>query len=144
LGHAFRVGGSPASPVGGLGSGDRGRLGERLDIVREEPPQVDVRTAATETAPVEPVTKTDVSEMVGKFKQFIVAAEAMKNLLFQRLAARTVTVDPKVDPGVRTAIRRLFGVNSSTITTDMFKEALKLRAELTAAGRVTPNAGPVA
>jgi len=105
----------------------------RADLVveRQEPPQVIIvrEESAPETSTVMPA-KIWVTETAEKFQDFIAAAEEMKKVLGRKIQNRRVTVPSSNNPMVRNAIRRLFGVDSETVTYEMFQEALRIRSEI--------------
>jgi hypothetical protein len=136
LAHVFQVGDSKRLGTR-LSLTDQELLSADLSVAYEEPEQEYVPPAKSQASVTDATTeKKRVEEAIQKFQNVLKAGEKLQELLGQRLQTYTVTVDPRSDPSVRTAIRRLFGVDSSTITYEMFKEALRLRSELIIQGRM--------
>jgi len=118
------------------------KITESLTVEREEPEQLWSNLESSEQAFfVE--EKERISLAIQKFKDFLDAAEQIKEVLEVRLQHRKVIVDPTKRPDVIESIRRLFGKNTNVITYEMFKEALELRSKLITERRqnlnVTPN-----
>lgn len=110
-------------------------LGETLTVPQVQPPQI-AAPHSTLPAEVPPVTsnKEWINEMVGKLDTLVAAAEALKSVLGKKIEARRVQVLSSTNPAVRNAIRRLFALDSDTVTYEMFKQALAWRSELTKEG----------
>lgn len=153
LGHSFGVVLPPVSIQTTGSCGHRFTVPSRPVLINDISTERETLLANTTVQYVEPaqvrtviepqVTElsTEISEKqrieiaIENFQQFIKAAEEMQKVVGERLKNRTVRVDPKTNPDVREAIRRLFGINSDEITYDMFKKCLELRSALLAAGR---------
>ncbi len=132
LGHEFTVP-SITKLVGG--STDFNLFSENLNVLREEPEQLLVEPISREPAEEVPSEQQRTEDMVIKLQEFILAAAQMQQVLGEKLKKRRITVDPKFNPAARDAIRRLFGEDSSTITYDMYKQALEWRSKLLEEGR---------
>jgi hypothetical protein len=137
LGHTFGV--LPRrKKFDNLQDSDLERLSEQLDVTREEPKQLSVEAKSAEEVKAEAkAAKARIQETIDKFGEVIKAGEQMKILLKKKLENRTVRVDPNKNPAVRDAIRRVFGINSDTITYDMFEKALEIRSKLSKEGRAS-------
>lgn len=136
LAHVFQVGESKQLGSA-LSSSDKELLAADLSVTFEEPEQEFIPLMKSQVAVTDELTeKKRIEEAIGRFKNVISAGEKMQELLGKKLQSRTVTVDPRKDPTVRMAIRRMFGIDESTITYEMFKEALRLRSELILQGRM--------
>jgi hypothetical protein len=133
LGHEFAIP-TPSKLIQTVQKNDQDKFVEDLAIEREEPEQIEMIPVAIE--PIElPTEKQRIDGAIEDLKEYLVAAEEMQRVLGEKLKNRRVTVDPKQNPAVRDAIRRLFGEDSNTITYNMYKEALRLRSELLTEGR---------
>ena len=133
LGHQFYVlGGQIQSSE--LDQPDKDLLGNDLFIDREEPDQITSVVSPEDVLP-EVTEQQRVEKAIEKFDEWLIAADKMAQVLGNKLDNRQVKVDATKNPAVRAAIRRLFGVDSDTITYDMFKKALELRSDLEKQGR---------
>ena len=134
LGHQFSV---PPRPkvANRLSRGDASKLVEGLGVAREEPEQLKVSPIDIGESVEEATDQQRIEDSIQKLQEWMVAAEQMQLVLGDRLKDRHIRIDSKKNPAVRDAIRRLFGVDSDTITYDMFKKALKWRSELLKEGR---------
>ena len=126
-------------PIEDLPGSDLAKLQENLDVVREKPEQLivapDVSDAQIKPPLTENLNQQKINALITRFQNFIGAAEELQDILGEQLKDYTVTVDPRLDPSVRDAIRRLFGQNSSTITYEMFRQVLRWRSQMLAEGR---------
>jgi len=136
LAHVFQVGESKQLGTA-LNASDKDLLNADLSVTYEEPAQEFIPSAGSQKAITDETTeKKRIEEAIQRFNNVIKAGEKLQELLGKKLQERTVTVDPRKDPAVRMAIRRLFGIDSATITYEMFKEALKHRSNLILQGRI--------
>jgi len=133
VGHTFSVPPAP-SIIGRLPEEDRERLYEEELPEPQEERQIFVEQAEQQEE-VAISAKQQLEDTIQNLKDFIGAAEEMQMVLADKLKNRRVRVDPRKNPAVREAIRRLFGVDSDTITYDMFKQALELRSKIAEEGR---------
>jgi hypothetical protein len=134
LGHQFTIP-SPARTSRAVQDEDLSKLVEDLTVLREEPEQIEVEPVSREPAEEVPTEQQRIEQTIVELQEWLVAAAQMQKVLGEKLKDRRVTVDPKLNPGVRDAIRRLFGVDSNTITYDMYKQALEMRTKLLEEGR---------
>jgi hypothetical protein len=134
LGHQFTV------PLIGriidtIPDDDLAKLSEGLSVLREEPEQLPQEPISREPAEEVPTEQQRIENRVNELQEWLIAAAQMQKVLGEKLKDRRVTVDPKVNPAPRDAIRRLFGEDSSTITYEMYKKALEWRSKLLEEGR---------
>jgi len=136
LGYRFNVP-PPRRTASGVSANDRQRFAENLAVERDEPSQLLVVPEPRETAEADEITtkKEQLSAAIAKFEDFLGAAEQMQKLLGEKLKNRQVRIDPKKNPALREAIRRVFGIDSDTVTYDMFKQALEMRSKMVQEGR---------
>jgi hypothetical protein len=114
----------------GLSEGDLGKLQEGLGIEREEPEQIDIRYPELPEQEPEVAPEDQLAEQKTKFEEWLKAAEEMKIALGEKLKDRTVKVDPETNPALRDSIRRVFNKDTTTITYDMFEQALNMRSAI--------------
>lgn len=134
LGHQFNV--LPRrKTMGSIPEGDLTKLSEELGVFREEPEQLQVEPVSREPAEEQPTEQQRIEDAVNDLQEWLVAAAQMQKVLGEKLKDRRVTVDPKRNPAVRDAVRRLFGEDSSTVTYEMYKQALEWRSKLLEEGR---------
>jgi hypothetical protein len=114
---------------------DLDKFTEDLAIEREEPEQLKVVPVSDAQASEKVTEQAMVEDAITNLQEWLVAAAQMQTILGEKLKDRRVTVDPKRNPAVRDAIRRLFGEDSNTITYDMYKKALEWRSEVLKEGR---------
>lgn len=126
-------------PIEDLSGADILKLQENLEVVRDKPEQLKVVPDPTlvqaKSADQEDGSVQQIDDLIKRFQNFIAAAEETQDMLGARLKDHTVTVDPRLTPQVRDAIRRLFGINSTTITYEMFRQVLRWRSEMLTQGR---------
>lgn len=136
LAHVFQVGTSKQLGSA-LSFSDQELLNADLSVAYEEPAQEIVPPVKSQVAITDDNTEQRrTEEGIERFMNVIKAGEKLQELIGKKLQSHTVTVDPRTDPSVRTAVRRMFGIDSSTITYEMFKEALRLRSQLIVQGRM--------
>ncbi len=120
---------------GKLEEQDKSTLYSTLIAEREEPDQVFIEPEKV-SAEKEPLTDQQwILESIDKWKKWLTAAKKLKETLGLKLKDRKVRVDPSVNPTVRDAIRRLFGIDSDTITYEMFQKCLEIRSKITQENR---------
>jgi hypothetical protein len=134
LGHQFTV--PPRTrTIDLIPENDLAKLSEELGVLREEPEQLQVEPVLRGPAEEQPTEQQRIEDAVNNLQEWLVAAAQMQKVLGEKLKNRRITIDPKRNPAVRDAIRRLFGEDSSTITYDMYKQALEWRSKLLEEGR---------
>ena len=134
LGHKFTIP-SITSLRQEIPQQDQLKLTEGLAITREEPEQLLVEPVSRGAVEEKPTEQQRAEKSIGDMEEWLIAAAQMQKVLGEKLKNRTVTVDPKRNPAVREAIRRLFGEDSGTITYEMYKKALEWRTQLIEEGR---------
>jgi hypothetical protein len=129
VGHSFRVA-IPLPPITPVTDADADKLAESLEVTRKEPDQLDVPVVIEPEEEEEVAPEDRLRETKEKFEKWIKAAEQMQTVLGEKLKNRKVKVPVSKDLSVRDAIARLFGVDSDTVTYDMFKYCLELRSKI--------------
>ncbi len=114
---------------------DLNDLTEDLAVNREEPEQLRVDPISRKSSEEVPTQQQRTEDAVNNLEEWLVAAAQMQMVLGEKLKNRRVTVDAKINPAVKDALGRLFGVDSSTVTYDMYKKALEWRSQLLKEGR---------
>jgi len=132
--------------AGKINSADKELLSQHLTAEREKPETISRPRETKKEEPDKEVSpKERIDESKKKYENWIKAAEQMKVILADKLQNRKVKVDPAKDPSIRDAIRRVFGVDSDTITYEMFQKALEIRSDIISQERSkkygTDNAG---
>lgn len=134
IGHQFIVP-TPTNTIKFLKKGDLDKLNEEVSIEYDEPEQLEVAPVVGKQESQQ-TEQQRVETAINNMKEWILAAEEMQKVLGEKLKNRRVRVDPRTNPAVRDAIRRVFGIDSDTITYEMFKHALKLRSDMLQEGRI--------
>lgn len=128
LTHRFRVQ-LPVRPTTAVKDTDRDKLGENLTVQRTEPDQLEVPVVVKHE--IEEIVPEDrLRETKEKFEKWVDAAQQMQSIIGEKLKDRKVQIPVSKDLAVRDAIARLFGVESDTVTYDMFKYCLELRSKI--------------
>lgn len=136
LGHEFTV--PPSDSVVKtqiVRQQDLNDLIEDLAVNREEPEQLRMAPISLGSSEEVPTQQQQTTEAVENLQEWLIAAAQMQIVLGEKLKNRQVKVNPKINPGVKDAIARLFGIDSSTVTYDMYKKALEWRSQLLKEGR---------
>jgi hypothetical protein len=134
LGHTFSIP-SPARLTQTVQPQDLDKLAEDLTVEREEPEQLLIEPISSEPTEEQPTEQQRIESSINELQEWLIAAAQMQKVMSEKLKDRRVTVDPRRNPEIRHAIRRLFGVDSSTITYEMYKQALEWRSKLLEEGR---------
>ena len=108
-----------------------------LAVLREEPEQLKVEPVSRKSSEEAPTNQQRTEDAISSLKEWLLAAAQMQIVLGEKLKNRRVTVSASLNPSVRDAIGRLFNIDSTTVTYDMYKKALEWRSQLLKEGRNT-------
>ena len=72
----------------------------------------------------------NVEHYVAQYDNIIEATDKLTKVLDLKCEAFTVTFDPDKEPGVASAVKKIFGININEITYDMYKQVMDEQTEL--------------
>jgi hypothetical protein len=124
---------------------DKKKLFESLNVERSEPEQIEVpkESDASRDSQIKDSNIKRLQQGKQNMEKWMTAAKAMQKVLAIKLKDRVIRVDPAINPSLREAIRNTFGINSDTVTYEMFQQALELRSAAAREGRKSYASGNV-
>ena len=109
---------------------DKKILSEHSDIAYDSPDVIEVEPKLKEE---EKEVVATVDHYVEKYKSIIAVTEKMITVIDDKCSGYTYKFDSTERPDLASAVRKVFGITTSEITYDMYKQILEEQANLNSA-----------
>lgn len=107
---------------------DKKALSAFNDVHYDSPDSVEVDPSLKKEEEKE--VSGNVEHYVAQYDNILEATDKLTKVIDLKCEGFTVTFDPDKDPGVASAIRKVFGIDAKEITYDMYKQVMDEQTEL--------------